>query len=605
LFAIQYALRILLPLYTLAGLGLWFLTLIPMGLVDRTWFKTWTGGQAVVLMFAGFLWLHTLLWWQVPTALWVIPGLRQIPFALLFPLLITLSLVLAVEVLRRRGLSWQRSGSCLAAWLVLWAVPGWLPQVLPVPGVAPRPGNEPCKVLLVGLDALRSDTFLSEAGQLKGLRYENSYTVIPATRLLWHILWGGDPLFYTVGHVAPSVEEYRHPETLSVLKDATAKGWKPRFYIDDGGTIGLAERKMDLDDALAPAEGWENFVNSNFAVSFPLYAVWENWFKPFPTTNPWAPLDAGLKEALRLGHGSGLVMFHSCLAHQPIFLNRPELAQTGRWWTLSPIAYQPLPSRLLVRRTQAEHPDPRTNTYLACQIRMNAILRAWEPIWNALDQDPAYRGAVRVLLSDHGERYHNVGPNGFQLQGIHGFNLDCWECRTAMLVAGPGFSDQVVPEPRSATISLLALRDGTRRLIDGQGAFDAEFFEHAYPTAPIRYHTLDQSNFVDEPLRYREMKEKDLAIHTFVGPHGLWYTEYDQPAKERGKDVSVGLATGADLWIYKPLLKGGADEFHYRAYTLESDREVDEATFQAKRAEVEALLRPPVPMIEDAKKDKQ
>jgi hypothetical protein len=509
--------------------------------------------------------------------------------------------MLAGWILRRRRLSWPRSGICLAAWLVLWTFPGWLPQVLPVPTVATRPGSQTCKVLLVGQDGLRSDTFLSEAGQLKGLRYENSYTVIPATRLLWHILWGGDPLFYTVGHVAPSVEEFQHPETLSLLKEASAKGWKPRFYIDDGGTIGLAERKTGLDDALSPAEGWENFVNSNFAVSFPLYAVWENWFKPFPTTNPWAPLDAGLKEALRLGRGSGLVMFHSCLAHQPIFLNRPELAQTGRWWTLAPIAYQPLPSRLLVRRSEAEHPDPRTNTYLIYQIRMRAILQAWTPVWNALDQDPAYRGAVRVLFSDHGERFHNVGPNGLQLQGIHGFNLDPWECRTAMLVAGPGFSDRVENQPRSCTISLLALRDGTRRLIEGGKAFDSTFFEQAHPTVPIRYHTLDQSNFVDDPPRYREMKEKDIAIHTYVGRNGLWYTQYDAPAQERAKDVSVGLASGADLWIYKPLLSGGADEFHYRGYEYQDHREVDEATFQAKKARVEALMPPLVPMVENAK----
>lgn len=600
-FAIQYGLRILLPIYTVTGIGIWFLTLIPFWLVDRAWARKWTGGQALALILTGFLWLHTVLWWQVPTALWVVPGLRRIPFLALFPVLVALSLMFAGKVLRRHGLSWWRSGVCLAAWFALWTLPGLLPQVLPVPRMTPRPGNQPCRVLLIGLDGLRSDTFLAGAGQLKGLRYENSYTVIPATRLLWHILWGGDPLFYTVGHMAPSIEELEHPDTLTILKDASSKGWKPRFYIDDGGTIGLAERKMDLDDALAPAEGWENFVNSNLAVSFPLYAAWENWFKPFPTTNPWAPLDAGLREALRLGHGSGLVMFHSCLAHQPIFLNRSELAQTGRWWTLPPIAYQPLVTRMQVLRFQAEHPDPRTNPFLTYRIRMNAILRAWEPVWNALDQDPDYRGAVRVLFSDHGERFHHVGPNDFQLQGVHGFNLDSWECRATMLVAGQGFSDEIVPQPRPSSTSLLALRDGIRRLLDGKGAFDADFLEHAYSTAPIRFHTIDQSNFVDDPPRYREMKENDLAVHTFIGSHGLWYTKYDQVAQERAKDVSVGLASGPDLWIYKPLVKGGADEFHYRSYLLQNLREVDEATYQEKRHEVEALLHPSVPMIEGVK----
>jgi hypothetical protein len=600
-FGRMYLLRILLPLYTAAGVFLWLLTLLPLILMDRSWAKSWRAMECLSLGLAAFLWAHVCLWWQVPTALWTLPGLGRLPFVLLFPLLGAMPVAIALYALRRRGWRWPKAILGLALWLLLWAVPGWLPQVLPAPGVTPRGGTAPCRVLLVGLDGLRSDVFLEKAGTLKGLRYENSYTPIPATRLLWHILWGGDPLFYTVGHVGPSIEEYQHPESLALLKEAKDQDWKPRFYIDDGGTVGLAERQMDLDDALSPAEGWENYVNSNLASSFPLYAVWENWFKPFPTTNPWAPLDAGLKEALRLGRGSKWVMFHSCLAHQPIFLTRDELAQTGRWWTLSPSDYKPVADKQLVTQAQAEHPDPRTNTLLAYQIRMDAILRAWQPIWNRLDQDPSYRGAVRVLFSDHGERFHNVGPKGFQLQGVHGFNLDAWECRTAMLVAGPGFSDAVVPTPRTASVSLLGLRDGTRRLIQGKGPFDATFFESAYPTAPIRYHTLDDSAFGDSTGNYRQMSDKEIAVNSYVAPHGVWFTVYQHPASERAKDVSVGLAQGPDLWIYKPLVGGGAFEFHYRGYALESLDKVEESVYQAKKAQVEALMPPLVRMVENAK----
>jgi hypothetical protein len=601
LFGRNYVLRILLPLYTLAGIALWLLTLAPLWLLDRPWARAWRARECLALGLAAFLWAHVCLWWQVPTALWTLPGLGRLPFVVLFPLLGAMPVAIALYALRRRGWRWPKAILGLALWLLLWAVPGWLPQVLPAPGVTPRGGSAPCRVLLVGLDGLRSDVFLAKAGDLKGLRYENAYTPIPATRLLWHILWGGDPLFYTVGHVGPSIEEYQHPESLALLKEAKEQDWKPRFYIDDGGTVGLAERQTDLDDALSPAEGWENFVNSNLASSFPLYAVWENWFKPFPTTNPWAPLDAGLKEALRLGRGSKWVMFHSCLAHQPIFLTRDELAQTGRWWTLSPSDYKPVADKRLVLKSQAEHPDPRTNTFLAYRIRMDAILRAWQPIWNRLDQDPAYRGAVRVLFSDHGERFHNIGPNGFQLQGIHGFNLDAWECRTAMLVAGPGFSEQVETKPRATSVSLLGLRDGTRRLIQGKGPFDAGFFESAYPTAPIRYHTLDDSAFGTPEGNYRQMTDKEIASHSFIGPHGLWYTQYEKPASERAKDVSLGLARGADLWIYKPLVDGGAHEIHYRGYQLESLKKVEESVYQAKKAQVEALMPPLVRMVENAK----
>lgn len=602
-FGIQYTFKILLPIYTLSGIALWLLTLLPIWFMDRSWSRTWSGRQAMFLILAAFFWLHACLWWQVPTTLWNIPALGRVPFVVLFPVLAAIPATMALLILRRRGWGWSRCAGGLAIWMVLWAVPGWAPQILPRPGVPARGGDQTCKVLLVGLDGLRSDVFLDHARQMKGLRYENSYTPIPATRLLWHILWGGDPLFYTVGHVGPSIEEYEHPESLALLKEASEKGLRPRFYIDDGGTIGLAERQMDLDDSLSPAEGWENFVNSNLAVSFPLYAVWENWFKPFPTTNPWSPLDAGLKEALRLGRGSGWVMFHSCLAHQPIYLNREELKRTGRWWSLCANDYHPVPNKYLVLKRQAENPDPRTNPFLAYQIRMDAILRAWEPIWNQLDQDPSYGKAVRVMFSDHGERFHNVGPNGFQLMGIHGYSLDAWECRTAMLVAGPGFSDQVVAVPRQASVSLLGLRDGTRRLIQDTGAFDASFFENAYPVSPVRYHTLDDSSYATEPGKYRQMSDKEIAANSYMAPHGVWITKYGKTAEERAKDVSVALGSGSDLWVYKPLEGGGAHEFHYHGYDLQKWKAVDEATYQAKKHQVESLMPPLVPMVQNAGHD--
>ena len=610
IFGRNYVLKILLPLYLGGGIAVWLLTLLPLLKLDRAWARGWRAQDCLVLGFAGMFWMHALLWWQVPTALWTIPGLRRIPFVILLPGLASLPIAIAWVMTGRRGWSVPKRVAGVGLWLLLWPVPAWLPQLVPPPGVAPRGGDQPCQVLMVGLDGLRSDVFLDKAEDLKGIRYQNSYTPIPATRLLWHIMWGGDPLFYTVGHVGPSVEEYQHPDTLVMLKEAKDKGWAPRFYIDDGGTIGMAERQTDLDDFLAPAEGWENFVNSNLAVSFPLYAVWENWFKPFPTTNPWAPLDAGLKEALRLGRGSKWVMFHSCLAHQPIFLNRRELSELGRWWALPPIDYQPASNMLAIPSKALESPDSRTNPFSAYRIRMKAILHAWEPIWNRLDQDPGYKGAVRVMFSDHGERFHNIGPNGFQLQGIHGFSLDPWECRTAMLVAGHGFSDQVERNPREASVSLLGIRDGTRRLLAGTGDFDAAFFEKAYPVAPIRYHTLDDSMYTapDDPEarhKHREMSDKEIAAHSFIGPYGLWYTEYEKPADERAKDVSVGMASGPELTIYKPLKDGGADCFLFKGYVLTEQKTVSEEVYAAKKAEVEKLMPPLAPMIENGSKPKK
>jgi len=589
-FGLQYGLRILIPIYITAGVMVWMVTLFPGLLAHRDWLRTWRGREALGMGLSGLLWAHLVLWWEVPTALWNLPGLRALPFWVLFPLLGCLALAFPLYWLARTPVTaWSRRIVVLGLWLLLWSALVWAPRVIPSPKPASRGGSQPCKVLILGVDGLRSDVFLEQAAAFKGIPYRNAYTPIPATRMLWHILWGGDPMTYTIGHVAPSVDEFKQIHSLSLLKEAMEQGLAPRFYIDDGGTIGIAGRHMDLDDSLMPAKGWENFVNSNLAASFPLYAIWENWFKPFPTTNPWASLDAGLKESLRLGRGSGWVMFHSCLAHQPIFLTRQELAGIHHWWTLTPHAMEPTPHIDLVTRKMLTEYDPRTNPFGIYRIRMRSILDAWLPIWNQLDQDPAYKGAVRILFSDHGERFHNVA-NGFQLQGAHGFDLDPWECRATMLVSGPGFSDLVDQRPRDATISLLGIRDGIHRMLMRQEDFDAAFLERCYPVAPIRYHTLETSAFGQEPHKFKAEPEKDLAVNTYIGLDGIWFTQYDKSAEERAKDCTVSWASGADLHTYKPLEAGGAMEMRYRGYQFISAVPVDEKTFRERKQYVENIL---------------
>ena len=76
-----------------------------------------------------------------------------------------------------------------------------------------------------------------------------------------------------------------------------------------------------------PARGWENFVNSNLGVRVPLFAAWLDMLRVFPTTNPWTEPAAGLHQALEQGRGADWVIYHSCLAHQPIFLTRGELGE--------------------------------------------------------------------------------------------------------------------------------------------------------------------------------------------------------------------------------------------------------------------------------------
>ena len=333
-FAIDLGLKMVLPFYVLSGLAAWGLCLAWGSPWIPAWGHDWRSKEALGLTLSALGWMHLILWWQVPSTLWMLPGIDRLPFWLGFLLLDGASLAFPVCWLARRGIGPLRRIALLAGWLVLWAIvplaPGHIPRLLS----SAKGGQDRAAVLLVGLDGLRSDVGLKDTAGFIGTPYAHVYTPIPATRLLWNILWGGDPLYYTVGHAMPGMEEFDASQTPILLKKADAKGWHPRFYIDDGGTIGLAKRAFGFDDALRPAPGWESFFSTNISGSFPLFAAWENWGRAFPTTNPWAPLDAGLREALRQGRGSKWVMFHSCLAHQPIFLNRQELRQLPHWWAL-------------------------------------------------------------------------------------------------------------------------------------------------------------------------------------------------------------------------------------------------------------------------------
>jgi hypothetical protein len=588
-FALRFALTLMLPFYMLAGLFMWSLALALASAFVKGYSDVWKAREGFQLTLAALGWVHLYLWWEVPSTLWLIPGLRRLSFWLLLPLLLVVVLGYPVRWLRAKGLGWGRGAALAAGWLLVWSLLPWAPQRLPRLLSPARGGSDPAKVLIIGLDGLREDVGQAATQGWVGTSYTHAYTVIPATRLLWHILWGGDPLFYTVGHAPPALEEYTGTPMLPLVDAAERMGWKPRFYIDDGGTIGLIGRQLAFDDMLMPAPGWENFVNSNLSGSFPLFAAWENWGRAFPTTNPWAPLDAGLRETLRLGRGSKWVMFHSCLAHQPIFPRREELARIPRWWTLAPYELEPYVARQQVTPERAAHYDPRRDPFNIYAIRMEAILKAWEPIWNGLAQDPMYQDAARILFSDHGERFYHV-TNDIQLGGVHGYNLDPWEARIMLKIAGPGFAAQAGTPPSTATVSVLSLRDGIARVLKTGAPITPDFIEHDCPVAPMRYHCLDLSLLTTEPAEYRLVTMSSLVGGTGIAPGGIWFTRYDKPASERAEDVTVAWGRGAQLEVIRPLKAGGAHRFLYDDFTLTSIATVSEDAYKAEKEKIKHAL---------------
>jgi hypothetical protein len=418
--------------------------------------------------------------------------------------------------------------------------------------------------------------------------------MVPATRLFYSLLWGGDPAQYSIGHALPSEGELNGNLRYTLLEAYKAKGLKARFYIDDGGTIGLAGRALKLFDEIAmPAAGWENFVNSNLAVHLPLYASWMDALRVFPSTNPWSSLDTGLREALERGRGADLVMFHTVHLHQPIFLTRGELKDLPRWWTLKPRDLRPIPGLPVVGPDDVANTDPRRDPLSSYQIRVRHLLAAWKSVWENLARDPDYAQAARVLFADHGERFYHATET-LRLQGTHGYDLDPWELRIPFLVAGPGFKDGL---GTSQAVDTLELRDAVaHRLLEGRPITPADFGSR--PFAAVRYHTLRTDDMRPDPegIHYLSYDPKKIVEGAALLPHGVWVVRYQATLEERQKAVSLARAEEDRLEVYKPLEGGGAHHITYEGYTLKSMVEIDEAAFQKVKREIEAEFLRPVPL---------
>ena len=583
-FTILLVLREVLPLFLLVALSVWTLALawalLPFTL-GWDWRRRWTWVDGLLLTWGLLSFLHLVLWWKVPSTLWLIPGLDSLPFWLDFMILLPLCLLPLFQVARRTGLPLGRQALALVGWLTI----AWASALLPLAlgqHVPTRPSvkDHRPKMLILGVDGLRAD--IPNLKDIHGTRYENAYTAIPSTRLLFSILWGGDPQHYSVGHIFPDINELNGYHPFTLLDAATKKGLKTRFYIDDGGTIGLVGRTEAFDEVLMPARGWENFVNSNLSGHVPLYAAYLDLLRVFPSTHPWASMDAGLRQALESGRGADLVMFHSCLGHIPSFLTRGELAQIPRWWTLHPRDLVPMLSMEELDPNAVAKWDMRRDSYSLYQIRMKSILEAWAPIWKSLATDPDYKDAVRILFSDHGERFYHATEN-IRLSGVHGFDIDPWQVRVPLVVTGPGFMDET---RKDGAASLLNIRNVIGKLLLHDQAPGPESFL-AKPFAPVRYHTLDTSQMRTTEKKYYELSVDKIVTRLQIRPEGLWFMEYDRPAEERAKEVTLAQAFGDRLIVFKPLLKGGAHRLEYQGYQLVSQQEISQEAFDLKKAEIE------------------
>ena len=379
-FAKGWVLREVLPLYGLLSLVGWLLTAgVGSLILGKDWQHTWNGKASFLASAGGLLLLHAWLWWKVPTAMWVVPGLRALPMGVALVLTPFVGIGLIRWALPRGWRGHVVTLISTMSWWLMAQAPFWLQ---PEPRITPSPGARVPEILLLAIDGLRPDVAYQEGlASFRGQHASQALSPIPATRMVYSLLWGGDPLRFTSGHIMPDIEEFNQKARYHTLEAAHQRGKKVRFFIDDGGTIGLSQRGEGFDQVGMPANGWENFINSNLSEHLPIYASWLDVLRVFPTTNPWASPDLGLRTALERGRGADWVFFHSCLTHQPIFLTRPELGKIPGWWRLPAAQMEPIPSVFAVTERMVSHWDERGNPALAYRIRVETLMKSWASIW--------------------------------------------------------------------------------------------------------------------------------------------------------------------------------------------------------------------------------
>jgi hypothetical protein len=583
----------LLPLYLVVGYLVYIAARLWAALpftLGRRWERPWSALRIAGITTCGIGVVHTWLWWEVPTALWLVPGIGSLPLLLVFPMLALLFSAGLLAALSSRGQTWQARLITLAG----WHAEGWLLAsillAVHVPALAPppvRPSDRPTRVLLLGIDALRAD-IAAQAGMasLDGVHFENAYSVVPVTRLVWSLLWGGDPKSHVNGH---TLVEKGADDRFRLVERAKASGIKARFFSDAEG-YGMVRMTCAFDKVVMPEAGWRNYAGTYLSQYFPLYAVWVSRTGDFPTANPWSPLDLPLKWALEQGRGSEWVMLHSSVTQHPIFLQRRELDEIPGWWQLSASDYEPLPE-WPSEGTRAR--DERADPFLAYRIRAQHVLGAWRPIWNRLAEDPDYRGAVRFLFSDHGEEFHPLGTG--HLEGMHGFDLNPAELRVPLVLAGP----DVEPGVRrvTAATSLLAVRNAVAGALLRGAPVRADTLQ-VLDFAPMAYQTIDTRPYRDPALKlpdYRELPIRQIVESAEFFPDGYMVMTYDASSSQRWEDVSIGLGHGARLTVYKPLEGGGAHRLVFDGYALVAEEFVSEETYSTEKERVEAQLLTPLP----------
>jgi len=507
---------------------------------------------------ATFLWIHGVLYCQVPGALGSLPGINRLPMALCILALLGAGAGLMARVVwvSKGNLPWLRWGGGLMAITLLIMLPHDLFRRLVV-GPSKLPESQR-RLMIVSIDGMRRDTFEQAIPEWKTAQGMTPVCAFPATRLAWNALFGASVEKMKYGRVMPYESELRQPDELTLLRTAEMHGVRTAFVINDSLTPSYSLMPNLFTTVLEPDGGWKYWFTLGFGTSWPVHSWLQNYLSPVETSNPWSDTNTYYRDIGRQLQNHGWVSSHNCELHAPIVLRFEELRLLSGWKWLrrSAYSYQPYVRLDEIQQDKGVRVGPRASAQRHYAVRASLLLSRLKPF--ITDWERRFPQLSGVVTSDHGETFPGIFDENQQVvstfSGIHGFRLDA----DTIHIPLHGFGTTKSSLKEGSLYSWLDLRNDIATWLKHDSALD---FASTLPgrvlqiTAiqPAHLEPTHNQGFADPKARRGGgLQIQELMRDITLRPSGLWFCS-DLTSRDLSRSIfSTALAKGTRLVIFNP-----------------------------------------------------
>lgn len=527
-----------------------------------------------------FLWIHGILYLEVPGALGLVNGLQWLPMGLSLLLLLG-----GGAWWTARGLGLGRTRTDLfrllgagVAMILLLHLPHDLFRKL-MPRSAPISPDRP-RLLVLGIDGLRQDVTEKARPDWKAPGGAQPIVVVPATRLAWNILLGADPQTFSNHLVIPFASEWEKPPQTFLLDKARQQGISTGFIIDDSTTLSFGLSRTPFDEVVEPDGGWKHFFTVGAGGCWPAYSWAENYVSPVETTNPWSDPEAFFRDVEHLLDRREWVSGHTCQLHAPFFLRFREIQSLRPWTWLFHTArsYQSYQALEQAERDQYRRAGGRANPVNHYRIRTTQLLNQLAP--HLARWEKRYPHLSGVLTSDHGEAHLPVvTPDGTLvsfLTGVHGFDLDPNTVRVPLHPFGLTHATLTAKD----VYSWLDLRADLGRWLNGRNPL--ALTSNGAPGWLVSFRTIQATHA--QPKEIREhgglegagTRPVDLVRRTYLNANGIWAMDDPDPEELKKEKQSYALVTPDRMVTLNPVGPQRVLRQVFSGYDLVESQEIDE-----------------------------